>query len=429
MKLHCSLPHVAWCLATVSAFAIGKWTQKSNGTSPLNAVSATPTDSSVLGNKKKSLLDGPEATAANSALGLASAPLTESEISVIAKEAFKDPSPLKRSLAFARLLESMTPENAAMIEKQMRELDAEGDQWRMFRYAWGAIDGEAAFAAATAIESDRYRSRAQSAAVSGWASANPTEAIAWMDDLEAGDAKEGLQEGLVSGLADNNITVATNYVLRLGEEGNRRADDYLADVASEQLRNQGVDASASWSEQLPDGPLKGAAMDRVANAYVDKDPAAAAAWAEPYAGTDFGARVIEEVGDEWAERQPAEAVGWLESLPEGRGKSEGMSSALGEWVRRDPTAASEYLTGMADSPTKDAAIGGFVSRLAWEDHDAAIAWASTISQESQRTEALVDAARAFYRRDRDAAVAWLESSGLPPEAQKQVTESRRDRRG
>lgn len=427
MKLQRSIPHIAWCLATIGAFAIGKWTPSSHEPTVANATSMPTEDRSLLG-QPKGQSAGSESTTATESELQSSAMMSETELSNIAREAIKDPNPLKRSLAFAKLLQSMTPENAAMIEKQMRELDAGGDEWRMFRYAWGAIDGQAAFAAASTIEDDRSRNRARSAAVSGWASAEPSDAIAWMNNLEAGDDKERLQEGLVSGLADNNITVATNYVLKLGDEGNRRADDYLEDVASEQLRSQGVDASARWSEQLPDGPLKGAAMDRVANAYVDQDPAAAAAWAERFAADDYAARVIEEVGDEWAERKPAEAVSWLESLPESEGKKEGMESALGEWVRRDPTAASEYLASMADSPTKDAAIGGFVSRLAWEDHDAAIAWASTIGQENQRTEALVDAARAFFRRDRDAAVAWLETSGLPPEAQKKVTESRRGRR-
>lgn len=425
-------PHIVWALIAASTFVVGRATVKKSSVTQemLSLGQSAPSETSLLGASSseadRQTAEGTLGGANGSATG---EPLTGEALENLAKEAFKDPNPLKRSLAFAKLLESMTPENAQEIREQMRAQDAGGDQWRLFQYAWGAVDGEGALAASFEIENERYRNGALSSAISGWASSDPNGAIAWMNAMEDGDVKNRMQEGLVGGLADYSVSMASDYVVKLAADGNRRAPDLMADVASEQLRQSGARSSATWSENLPNGPLKGAAMDRVANAFVDEDPVAAAEWAEKYATAAYGARVIEEVGDEWAERKPAEAVAWLDSLPEGDGKVDGMQSALGEWARRDPTAASQYLTEMPDSPTKDAAISGFVSRVAWEDPTAAIAWAGTIGQEGQRQEALVRAGQAWYRRDREAATAWLETSGLPPEAQQKVTTSRDRRRG
>ncbi len=365
----------------------------------------------------------------SSPIGMAAGPLSEADIKTIAKEAFSDPNPLKRELAFARLLEGLTPENAAQIREQMREGRASGDQWRLFQYAWGAVDGPGAIAVAQEIERKDWRERAVSEALSGWASADPQQAIDWLGELPA-EERGRFQDELVGGLADHNIDIASNYVLELAAAGDRRSSDLMGIVAGEQLRKEGPLVAASWAERLPDGAAKGSALDRVANAYVDRDPAAAAAWAAQFATADYGSRVIEEVGDEWAERDPAASVAWLESLPDSKGTREGFESALGEWVRKDPTTASQYLIDMPASETKDMAVNGFVSRLAWEDPQSAIAWAETIQQEETRMEALTRVGYAYYRRDRDAATEWLATSGLSEDAQKKIIESRsRGRRG
>ena len=356
--------------------------------------------------------------------------LKDSEIEDFVKIALSDANPLKRDLAFARLLESMTPENAELIRDQLRNGKAGGDQWRLFQYAWGAVDPAGAMASAEAIEDEGRKSFAIGTALSGWASADPTAAMNWFSKMEEGDMKNRMQCELVNGLADANINTATSYVLDLMNAGNPQAANYMVTVAGEKLRGEGPVAAAQWSEQLPNGDVKAAAMDRVANAYVAQDPQAAAAWAQQFAKEDYAVRLIEEVGDEWAERDPAASVNWLETLADGKGKSEGMSSALGEWVRRDPEAASKYLVDMPASETKDSAVKGFVSRLAWDDPTAALTWADTIGQENVRIESITQAGQAWMYRDREAATQWLQSSGLPPATQEKILNPpRRDRRG
>ena len=427
--------HAIWLVVAIGAYAIGhfstiKQTVSADGTQSESTrllLSASENNAGSNTSRRTTSSEVPVSQIAD-LFNIKSGPLKDHEIEAAAKEAFSDPNPLKRQLAFARLLESLTPENAEAIRDQMREGRAGGDQWRLFQYAWGAIDPTGAMAAAEAIEDEGRRNGAVGMALSGWASADPASAIDWLSKMEPGDNKTRMESELINGLADNNINTATNYVLELMNAGNTRASQYMETVASEQLRKGGHLSAALWAEQLPDGAVKGAAMDRVASVYVSRDPQAAAAWAQQFATADYASRVIEEVGDEWAERDPVASVNWLESLADGKGKSEGMYSALGEWVRRDPEAASQYLVDMPASEMKDSAVSGFVRRLAWDDPQSAVAWADTISQENVRVETLKRAGQAWVTRDRNAAVEWLKTSGLPEATQKEIMNPPRDRR-
>jgi hypothetical protein len=361
------------------------------------------------------------------ALGEHVSDLYGARLEALGAEALTDVSQLKRSLAFSKLLGSLTSENAQEVMEMMRSHGANGDQWELFRYAWGAADPTGAMSAAMAIEG-RNRSGAMSDTLTGWASQDPVSAMTWFDTLENEDEKNRFRGDLVAGLADHDIGTATSFVLELAAQGDKNAGRYLESIAGEQLRSGDISAAIAWSEGLPTGALKFQAMDRVASRYVNDDPEAAAAWASSYATNDAAANVIEEVGDEWAERDPVSAVAWLNGLPDGRGREDGMRSAIGEWARRDPVASGEYLLAMPNSSLKDSAVSGFARNVVREDPETAIQWASSIGSPDLRQQTLQQTAREWMRRDREAAIAWLGTSGLSEEVQNQVKSGGRRRR-
>jgi hypothetical protein len=434
-----TLIHAAWGLVALSTFAGGFFfagqrapQPEDQGSSPASGSTLlSPSSLSALpsaGSEKKA--EGGEATDALRAAILAGKDLTPDQIQALAKEALNDPNPLNRNLAFSRLLESMTPDNVMLVMEAMKEGKAGGDQWHLFLYAWGAMDGAGAIEHAATLEGDR-KTRFLAEALTGWASKDPTAAMAWLSTQEEGDAKNRYQWSLVGGLADHDIGMATDYVYQLSNQGNKEATGYLETVASEELRKNGTAGATLWAERLPDGALKGAALDRIAGTYVHENPEAAAAWAAQFATADYGSRVIEEVGDEWAERDPKASVAWLETLPEGAGRSEGTYSAFREWTQRDSMAASQYLAALPEGPSKDSAVSGFARTLAYEDPESAIIWARTITNEQSRVDTLTRAGQAWFRRDPSAATTWLQSANLPAEAQKSVLnppERGRDRR-
>ncbi|NQX01678.1 hypothetical protein HQ447_13555 [bacterium] len=329
-----------------------------------------------------------------------------------------------RRIAFSKLLESMTAENASSMREQMVAIGADPDQMRDFHYAWGALDGKAAFeSASTSPERDL------AATMTGWAAANPAAALALLDNLP--EALQGQREELVAsvveGLADNNRSLATDYVLQLARDGNGQATNLMGIVTNETLRAEGPEAASRWTESLPAGPMKSTAMGRVANAYVRTNPEAAARWVSGFANEEYAASAIEQTGRGWARDNPVAAVGWLETLPSSTGQSAGLRSAFSDWEDSDPAAAGEYLTKMPLSPQRDSSISGFATGYAWQNPQLAIQWAQEIRDSALRESSLTQAGRAFYRRDPNGALAWMENSGLPEAARAQIRQSDRRR--
>ena len=409
------MPHLIWASAVILAYGSGRWqTNRTADSTTTNTVSlqSEGAGSSLLGTSRladKDAIDSDATPIGHSAL-------SHRDLQALATESITSPNPLTRSKAFAKLLESLTPENALEIMKALQDGRADRDQRDLFRYAWASIDPQGALANALSMEG-RDKQHAVGETITGWASTNPEDAKAWVDAVENDKERSRYREDLVSGMADHDIGEATDYVFELAEQGDREADDYLEAVTREQLRKGPTKDAMRWAESMPDGKLKGQAMDSVAGRLVGEDPEGAAAWATRFVNEPYAERVIEEVGDEWAERDPEASVAWLRSLPEGDAQAEGLASALDEWVDRDPLAASEFLTSMDTSPMKDSAIGGFARSIARKDPEAAVLWASTIEQEKLRIETLERTAREWFRRDADAATSWLDNSGLPTQTQ------------
>jgi hypothetical protein len=347
----------------------------------------------------------------------------------LVKMATSHPSPIKRAYAFAELLDSLTPENVEEIVEAMREADDRGEeQWRGLLYAWGAMNGEAAIAYAEEnMREDEEKQEFLSRALTGWASAQPSQAKAWVEGLEDENEKGRYRWSLVSGMADTDIATATLYAMERQEAGDTQSWRYMQMISEEQLRQSSVQQSVQWAESLPAGDLKASAMQRVAEGYVDKDPEGAAKWATNLIDGPYASKVIPEVSDEWAERDAPATIAWLETLEAGEAKTAGMSAALAEWVKRgDPMEASKYLAAMPKSEERDSAVGGFAQILARSDPEAAVTWAETIGNDKVRSETLVDAGRAWLRLDPATATDWLQGGDLDEAIVERIVTQERD---
>lgn len=428
--------HGTWLLALICAFFIGtNWSKDSSENSSSDTLggsessfrlyrggdgsSSNPSNPSSRRNGRSGSSKDEEALITQIFGG---ALFSEGGIEVLAKEALSDPNPVKRRLAFSKLLEGMTAENASAIRAQLTELRARGQEWRDFNYAWGAIAGKAAFTDAMTKDQKDLESL-----ITGWAANDPKGAIAMLSELPEDLLKQKarLESGIVAGLADRNRDEAVEYVSSLAIQGRKDADRLMYVVAGEALRSDGPVGASIWTESLPEGPLKGAAMNSVASRYVRTDPEAAAAWIEKFADRDYAARAVREVGGEWAEKNPMAAVTWLDKLPEGDGQKYGLNSAFDDWEDRDPVAAGNYLLTMSDSPKRDFAIKGFADGYARQDPETAIAWASDISDPTLRNQSLTRAGQSYFRRNPKAAAEWLANSGLPSEVQKAIQSPKR----
>ncbi|MFT6180505.1 MAG: hypothetical protein ACI9NQ_002055 [Paracoccaceae bacterium] len=430
--------HGLWAAGLVGAFLLGSKSQTQKSTLVQDRGSNSSSRSERATGARSASVEGGISARTSSRNGH-SAPETEDLLSqlfnassfsvngieTLSKEAFSDPNPVKRRLAFSKLLAGMTPENAAAMRDQLTALGAGGSEWRDFNYAWGALAGEDAFT--NALSSDK---RDLESLISGWAAVDPSGAIAMISNLpeNLADQKGRLENGIVAGLADRDRDEAFNYVSTLAAEGRKDAPRLMEIVANEVIRKGGPEEASVWVAGLADGPLKGSAMNEVAERYVRNDPEAASQWIEKFATEDYAARAVREVGKEWAEKEPLAAVTWLDKLPEGEGQKAGLNSAFGDWEDKDPVAAGEYLMSMPSSSKRDSAIAGFAAGYAYQDPETAIAWARDISDPNLRNQSLTRVGEAFFRRSPEEAKAWLPESGLSPEAQTAIQQPRRRRR-
>jgi hypothetical protein len=432
MKFPPSWPlHLVWLIVALASFLVGSKQKPDSNISAENSssrgTSAVSPEASTTETPASSQRRGRDGATGKSASNDTLAKRLGTNLNVnldsLARLALRDPSHVTRRMAFARLLESMTPENVAQIRQQMIELGADGEQWRDFQYSLGAVSGKAAFE----DPENNKREGALAAILSGWAAAKPQEALAMWENLpkELEGKRDELTRGLVNGLADTNRPMATELVLRLQEQGYKDTPRLMEMVATETLRADGPEAASIWSDQLPDGAMKGAAMNRIATEFARSNPEAAGKWVERYADQDFAASTIERVTRPWTEQNPQAAVNWLESLPAGRGQNAGLQTAFNDWEDRDPAAATQYLYSMPQSPQRDTSISGFASGYAWQNPQMAIQWASSISDPKLRQRSVTQAGQIYFRQNPTEAAKWLQNSGLPPEVQQQISSPQR----
>ena len=370
----------------------------------------------------------------------ASSSISERDIKALGETFRKAASPIERRLAFSKLLDGLTPENALLIREQLAHLDHKTSEFQELHYAWGAIDGEkAATFGASTPEDD------MSPALAGWASGDPSGALTWFNTLKISEdstfdyllkerkiqpdrLREHLMRGLVKGLANNDPKIVSDFIHKLAEGGNQGAPRLMHTVADTVMRSSKPSEAVDWADALPEGSARTIALRQIADRYVDEDPEEATNWAIKYTDDRATASIVGEVGASWSHHDQESALEWLASLPTSHGQNAGMHQVLSDWTHRDPAAASEYLSAMPDSPARNEAVTGFSSRLAWEDPSAALVWTENITSEGMRNKTLMNIGRTWARKDAEAAADWAADAGLPENVQRAFLNPSPDKR-
>ncbi len=317
--------------------------------------------------------------------------LTENGIKSLGRLIQTSNDPIERRIAFSKLLEGLTAENAMLMREQITHMSSNSSEWREFHYAWGGLAGEEAV-----MFGKDSKKLDMAACLGGWAGADPRAALAWYQSQSDESRKRNdLKWGVVYGLSNNDPMLATEFVFNRSANGDEDADKMINLVAASLLRAGSASDAARWSENLPEGKLRDTAVSRVARDFAVEDP--------------------------------AKAVAWLTSLPESQGQTKGMSAVFSSWANRDSEAAASRINQMADSPMRDSAVRGYSGRVVYRDPIAAINLANTISNPKSRDESLVRYGRIYLQRDREAATRWLANSNLTPELQKRINSSHKRR--
>lgn len=412
-------------------------------------------------------------------------PLPPEKMRQAMQEALRETDPVKSQMLFTRLLEELTPENAAETLAVIRENAAGFDVMRfmpLMAYQWGTIDAKGAF---EAMENGNMDGRmGKPMILAGLASTDPDSAIRWLESQKDLDQWERAMytQSLVNGMAKSDPDRAMQFALSAEDPADRARS--AETLAREKIKG-GLDEAYAWAQGLTDPDMKRGAMQAMAEQFSRTDINRAADIARQYSNEEWAQRTLGSVAERMAKDDPAAALqfaaglqgdardrAYLEVVQEiastdpnealriagtlsGDAQSRAYSEAIRQlaskdpqqaltvaaslpenvqtrayaetierWVSQDAEAASNFVNRMPEGPARDAATFSMVRQIADDDPISAIAWADTISNDRQRERALIDAARAYYRAEPEAAAAWLTQSGLPPEMQSRVTEER-----
>ena len=358
-------------------------------------------------------------------------PLSKEMMGKAIIEALRETDPVKSQMLFARLMSSLTAENASAALAMIRENVGGFESRRymgMLAYAWGGVDAKSAMEQ-LGERGDREGRFSQGTALAGWAGKDPQAAMAWLDAYK-GEDKEGLTQSLIGGLAKTDIDAAMKYAGALENKDERsRAAQTLA---REMIRTGGVDKATAWLTTLTDPSMKAGAFESVADQLRRSDPEQAAEFIRKNSGEEFARNTASQLAAEFSRKDMQKGLDFAASLT-GKAQSDAYAQIINQWMDKDDGAevdkASAYVNQMTKGPARDAAAAMISRQVSREDPAASIAWASSITDPAAREESLVSAARRYMRADPQAGAAWLAQSGLSPEAQQQVTAPREERGG
>ncbi|PTX95702.1 hypothetical protein [Opitutus sp. ER46] len=209
---------------------------------------------------------------------------------------------------------------------------------------------------------------------------SPAEAVSWVNGLTNDTARRTAMARLLETWTATDAEAAGRHVASLPPA--QQATD--APVVAGIMAAKNEQAALAWAQALSTAEAQGVALAAAANAWSQRDGAAASRWV-----ADNAARL--------GERTP-----------------ETLQAALSYWILQDAAAAQRFVGALA--PALQAGAAEFVAPLlAQKNPTAALAWAQSLPSAEARDAAVAAAFVRWRRNAPTAADAWLAATPLPVE--------------
>lgn len=286
--------------------------------------------------------------------------MTKEQIQSLANGALKSGTLLDRRRGLDKILRGIQNAeisfaDALAIREAMRAQDAD-KEGKLLDYAIGAYMSEEAIAHLDKLPAEE-RIGFLNGMIPGLASTHPAEAIGLFESL-APELQAQVRPGFLEGLVDHGVEMATDYLYNSSDLENYHWKP-MAELTREVVRDQGLQPTLDWANELPQGPQR---------------------------------------RDAW-------------------------SAAYAVWASKDPTAAANSINALPDGTDRNLAINGFVSAHVHRDGPLAMDWAMAITEPVLREAAMVRIGTQFYQRDPESASQWYASSEWSPASWAKITNS------
>ncbi len=304
---------------------------------------------------------------------------------------------------------------------------------------WARSDPTAAMAWVEALPSGEARQRALDGAFPMWAKHEPQAALAYLLQQPEGAHRAALMSGAVQAWVENdfeggfrwlqeNSTHTSPEMLRkmVGSVAVRypeqamRLTRFLAPEDHATLRSvverwahAQPDQAAAHLRALPEGPERERFLEGYIGGLAESDPESAAKAALTLPPGSRQESAMRRVAAEWGGTDPASALQWATALPEGTARDGAIASVVQQWARSDQHAAAAFVNKLPLGGTRDRAARQFASAIVHEDPEGAAIWATSIGDAKQRESSLASILRTWKESNAAAATAWVQASTMP----------------
>ncbi|MDB6071661.1 MAG: hypothetical protein JWL81_2832, partial [Verrucomicrobiales bacterium] len=218
------LLHVSWLAVAAGAFYAGSVLNKpapaASGTVTTKTVATGLTAAERSGTLKSSAISRDASIAdflSRYELGSGKS-MSPEKMRLAMSEALRETDPVKSTMLFSRLLEELTPENAAESMATLRESISGFEMMRympLLAYQWGTVDAKTAFAELDKPGQDgRMGMMGKPIILAGLASKDPAAAQAWLAEQKDLPGKEFYTQSIINGLAKSDLKAAVEFAAK-----------------------------------------------------------------------------------------------------------------------------------------------------------------------------------------------------------------------
>ncbi|MEO1856033.1 MAG: hypothetical protein ABGY95_01535 [Rubritalea sp.] len=324
--------------------------------------------------------------------------------------------PLERSRQILSLIDSMNPEDFALVVADFRALGMTRQRmsdYNMLLHAWGKVDPLAAIKFAQSKAKSEY---AIKEVLASWATNNPNAALAWARENHDSDKANPYLVGIIRGLANANSTLATQVLQELPYSEER--GEALRSLAP-YIALLGIDEAQQWLNEIEDPKLVSGASAYLANQFSKQDPTIAAEWVSRIADDEARARALGEVVDHWTDQDPSAAKAWIATLPH-QDQIKAGPDFVSAYAKQDAHAAADWLDANSNASNYQDLLRKFSEGATRSDPVLALNYGNELNDESSRSRTVGRALWTLYKQDRAEAENWIQNNDVPERVQRHV---------
>jgi hypothetical protein len=216
----------------------------------------------------------------------------------------------------------------------------------------------------------------------------------------------------------------------LGLSNPQAAQAYVAQLPDNPVRDAAIDRLAvSWAESDPQAainwmqsmngpngatPAVLAQMVNIVNDWAVVDPRGTAAYVQTLAGTPNFERLISQIGTNWASADAQTALTWAQSLPADNGHDSATTAVITQVAIQDPQAAWNDATQMLTGNAQAQALSNVITKWSAQNPAQAATALSALPEGDMQNKATATLAANWLKQDPTAASEWINTLPSSP---------------